>query len=367
MIEVLSQRALNSALLERQLLLRRDTMSVGAAIEHLVGQQAQVPKDPYLGLWSRLKAFDPQELSGMIEGRRAVRAALMRRTIHLVTAQDMLTLRPLMTQVLNRLFFTGSPFGRALGAVDVDEVVAAGRVLVEERPHTRIELAAALGARWPNRDADALAYAVQYLVPLVQVPPRGLWDKGGRAIWAPAESWIGAPLSRNPSIDDLTMRYLAAYGPASIMDMRSWSGLTRLRKVFDRLRPGLRVFLNERGREVFDVPDAPRPEPETPAPPRFLPEYDNLLLGLADRTRMVSEEQRTELSAAEGTQTLRTVLVDGVVAGSWAILHEAERATLVVEPVVQVSKTDREQLRHEGAALLELLAGDAASHDVRIN
>ena len=367
MIEVLSQRTLNRALLERQLLLRRDTMSVGAAIEHLVGQQAQVPKDPYLGLWSRLEAFDPHELSDMIEGRRAVRAALMRGTIHLVTAQDMLTLRPLMSRVLDRLFFTGSPFGRALGAVDVEEVVAAGLALVEERPHTRVELAAALGARWPERDAEALAYAVQYLVPLVQVPPRGLWDDGGRATWAPAESWIGASLARDTSIDDLTVRYLAAYGPASIVDMQSWSGLTRLREVFDRLRPGLRVFLNEGGREVFDLPDESRPGPETPASPRFLPEYDNVLLGLADRTRMVSDKQRTGLSAAAGTQTVRTVLVDGVVAGSWAIIRDAELATLAVEPVVQVSKTDLEQLWDEGEALLELLGGDATRHDVRIS
>ena len=296
-----------------------------------------------------------------------MRAALMRGTIHLVTAQDMLTLRPLMTRVLDRLFFTGSPFGRALGDVDIDEVVAAGRALVEERPHTRVELSVALSGRWPDRDADALAYAVQYLVPLVQVPPRGLWNESGRAIWAPVESWLGASLSRDPSIDDLTIRYLAAYGPASIMDMQSWSGLTRLREVFDRLRPGLRVFHNEGGREVFDLPDAPRPEPDTPAPPRFLPEYDNVLLGLADRTRMVSDEQRTGLSAAAGTQTVRTVLVDGVVAGSWAILHEDDTATLAVEPTVRVSKAGREALRSEGAALLTFLAADAASLDVRIS
>ena len=366
-MNVLSQRALNRALLERQSLLRRASMPAADMIEHLVGQQAQVPKDPYLGLWSRLEAFDPLELSGMIEGRSAVRAALMRGTIHLVTARDMLVLRPLMTRVLDRLFFTGSPFGRALGDVDVDEVVAAGRALVEERPHTRVELSDALSRRWPDRDADALAYAVQYLVPLVQVPPRGLWNGSGRAIWAPVESWLGASLSSDPSIDDLTIRYLGAYGPASIMDMQSWSGLTRLREVFDRLRPELRVFHNEGGREVFDLPDAPRPEPDTPAPPRFLPEYDNVLLGLADRTRMVSDALHTGLSAAAGTRTIRTVLVDGVVAGSWAILSDDGDATLVVELAVQTTTTDREALASEGAALLARLASSAASHDVRIS
>jgi len=365
MSDVLSQRALNRALLERQLLLRRAPMSAADAIEHLVGQQAQVPNDPYLGLWSRLEGFDPRELSALIEGRRAVRAALMRGTLHLVAAADMRSLRPLLTPVLERLFFTGSPFGRALGDVDIEEVVAAGRILVEERPHTRVEIAAALGLRWPERDPDALSYAVQYLVPLVQVPPRGLWNEGGRPTWAPAESWLGRSLDRDPSIDALTLRYLGGYGPASVMDMQSWSGLTRLREVFDRLGPALRAFRDEVGREVFDLPEAPRPAPDVTAPPRFMPEYDNVFLGHADRTRVVSEEHRKGLQAAAGTRTVRTVMLDGVVAGSWAIVRDEGSATLVVEPVVPVSKAAREDLLQEGSGLLALLAAGSA-HDVRV-
>jgi hypothetical protein len=364
--DVLSRRALNRALLDRQFLLRRVSMPAADAIEHLVGQQAQVPIDPYLGLWTRLEDFDPHELAVLLQERRAVRAALMRATIHLVVARDLLGLRPLMQPVLDRTFFTGSPFGRALGDIDIEEVIAAGRALLEERPHARVELSAALSERWPDRDANALAYAITYLVPLVQVPPRGVWGKGGRATWASAESWLGERLSTESSIDELTVRYLAAYGPASVMDMQSWSGLTRLREVFDRLRPKLRAFHDEQGREVFDLPDSPRPDPDTPAPPRFLPEYDNVLLGHADRTRMVSDQLRTGLSAAAGTKTIRTVLIDGVVAGTWAILREDGGATLVIDPVGHVPRADRSALTHEGAALLALWAGDASRHDVRV-
>jgi Winged helix DNA-binding domain len=335
-------------------------------IERLVGQQAQVPKDPYLGLWSRLEGFEQRELGGMIEDRSAVRGSLMRATIHLVTARDLLGLRPTLQPVLERMFASGSPFGRRLGDVDVGEVVAVGRAVLEERPHTRVELAAFLGERWPDRDPDAMAYAVQLLVPLVQVPPRGVWGKSGRATWAPAESWIGAPLDPDPSIDELALRYLGAFGPASIMDMQAWSGLTRLRDVFERLRPRLRTFRSDGGRELFDLPDASRPDPDTPAPPRFLPEYDNLLLGHADRTRLVSDEARVTLTAAANAKTINTFLLDGVVAGTWTIVRNDEVATLVVEPAGVITQGDRASLTDEGGRMLAWSAADADTHDVQV-
>lgn len=364
--DVLGQRALNRALLERQFLLRRERRAAVGAIEHLVGQQAQVPMDPYLGLWTRLEGFRSQELAELIERRRAVRAPLMRATIHLVTARDMLALRPVVQPVLERTFSTGSPFGRALGDLDVDGVVAAGRALVEERPYTRAELSATLSERWPHHDANALAQAITYLVPLVQVTPRGVWGKSGQARWATAESWLDSPLATDPAPDEVVMRYLAAYGPASVMDAQSWSGLTRLREVVARLRPRLRVFRNEAGRELFDLPDAPRPDPDTPAPPRFLPEYDNVLLGHADRSRMVSDELRTSLSAAGSSKTVRIVLIDGVVAGTWAIERSGDAATLVIDPAVRISTADRVAVAEEGARLLGFSAAEATEHDVRI-
>jgi hypothetical protein len=364
--DALGQRALNRALLDRQFLLRRERRSAVDAIEHLVGQQAQVPMDPYLGLWTRLDGFRPQELAELIERRHVARAPLMRATIHLVTARDLLALRPVVQPVLERTFHTGSPFGRALSDLDVDEVVAAGRALVEERPRTRAELSAALVERWPGQDANALAQAITYLVPMVQVTPRGVWGKRGQARWATAESWLAAPLADDPSPDGVVMRYIAAYGPASVMDVQSWSGLTRLREVVDRQGRRLRTFRSEAGRELFDLPHAPRPDPDTPAPPRFLPEYDNVLLGHADRSRMVSDGVRRGLSAAGDSKTVRVVLIDGVVAGTWAIERDGDAATLVVDPAVHLSTAERDALADEGARLLGFAASDAAELDVRL-
>ena len=361
-----SQRALNRALLARQLLLERTSMPVADAVERLVGHQAQSPLDPYVGLWSRLAPFDPSELAGMVEDRRVVRMALMRATIHLVTARDALAMRPLLAPVLERTFRTGSPFGRRLADVDLDEVIALGRAMLGEAPRTRAELVAAFTERWPDADADAMGYAVQYLVPLVQVPPRGVWGKSGRATWAPLESWLGSTLDEHLSIDDLAHRYICAFGPATVMDMQSWSGLTRLKEVFDRLRPQLRIDRNEAGREVFDLPDAPRPDPDTPAPPRFLPEYDNVLLGHADRTRIVSDDDRTRLMAEAGMRSVRTFLLDGRGAGTWALERSGDTASISIVPWARVARAERAALEDEGHALLAWWFPEADQLDVEI-
>jgi hypothetical protein len=365
---ILTRRALNRATLARQHLLERVTMPAGAMIEHLVGMQAQVPRNPYLALWSRLEGFRAEELEALVAGREAVRAPLMRATIHLATAADCLRLRPLVQPVLDRAFTTGSPFGRNLIGLDVDEVVAAGRVLVEERPRTGTELRRLLGERWPDHDPASLSAAVTYRLSMVQVTPRGLWHTSSQTAWTTTDAWLGRPLddmalSRGLGLDALMLRYLGAFGPASVMDMQNWCGLTRLREVADRLRPQLRVFRDEAGRELLDLPDGPRPDPDTPAPPRFLPEYDNVLLGHKDRTRFFHDDARRV--DQDGVNSIQgSVLVDGRFGAFWNLRRTPEAASLVVRPSWSWSAEDRPAVEAEGRRLLAWVAPDAGGHEI---
>jgi hypothetical protein len=366
----LGPRALNRATLARQSLLGRAERSVAHTIEHLVGMQAQIPRDPYVGLWTRLEGFRPEELSILIRDRLAVRASLMRATLHLVTAGDLVALRPVIRPVLERVFRSGSPFGRRLRATgaDLDAVIVAGEALVEERPRTSAELRAHLGGRWPDHDAEALAMAVTTLVPVVQVPPRGMWDVSGRPTWAGAEAWLGARFDAGATVDDVMLRYLAAFGPASVMDAQTWCGLTRLGEVFERLGPRVRAFRDDHGRALFDLPDAPRPDGDVPAPVRFLPVYDNLLLGYADRSRVLGQAARKRLFGAGVIGNVGPVLVGGTVRATWRIVPHGDgtEAVMSIEPFERLGRQDLAAVSEEGARLLGFFASDAERRDVRI-
>jgi hypothetical protein len=366
-IPVLRRRQLNRATLARQLLLERVPMAVGDAVDHLVGLQAQVPLNPYLALWSRLAGFAPDDLGHMMLDRQVVRIALMRSTIHLVTAADALLLRPIVQPVLDRELSRHREYAPALRDVDLQPVLAFARDVVAAQPRTGPQLRAALAERFPGPDPAALAYACRNHLAMVQVPPRGVWGRTGAVRLTTVESWLGRPLERQPSIDRVVLRYLSAFGPASVADLSSWSALTGQREVIERLRPQLRAFRDERGRELFDVPDGPHPDADTPAPPRFLPEYDNVLLSHADRTRFVTDAERTRLFATGGP--LRgAVLVDGFAAAAWHVERDpdADRATLVVDPVALLTGLEVDAVEDEGRRLLALLVPDAVDGDVAV-
>ncbi len=363
--DVLSRRALNRALLERQMLLRREALPVLDTVERLVGMQAQVPANPYIGLWTRLEGFRPQDLAQPISDRQAVRAPLLRTTIHLVTARDCLTLRPALQSVLERTL-KNTAYGRGVVGMDTEALLATGRSLLEERPRTLTELGKLLAERWPEREPANLAYAIHYLLPLVQVPPRGLWRTSGQATWTTVEAWLSRPLDAAPSLEAMVLRYLAAFGPASVADVRTWSGLTGLREVVERLRPQLRTFRDEHGSELFDLPDAPRPDPGTPAPPRFLPEYDNVFLSHADRSRIIADDHRARL-ATKNSVGPGPFLLDGFVRGTWKIDRQRTGTTLCLNPLEPLDAPDRTALEEEAARLLAFLAPDAQPQDIQVS
>jgi hypothetical protein len=312
-------------------------------------------------LWTRLTDFRQDDLAQAMLDRIVVRIALMRSTIHLVSARDCLALRPLFQSVQQRGL--QGAYGRLLAGLDMDALAAAGRALVDQQPLTFSELGKRLRERWPDRDSNALAMAVRTAVPLVQVPPRGIWGASGQAIHTSAEAWLGRPLS-STTAEEMMLRYLAAFGPATVKDMQVWSGLTKLRELIEPLRPHLLTFRDEYGNELFDLPDAPRPDADTPAPTRFLAEFDSMLLSYYDRTRIMADEYRPRVFTENGI-IRSTFLVDGFVRGLWKIDQQRGSAVLIIEPFERLSSTDRLALTDEGVKLLQFAAADAVIRDIQ--
>ena len=364
MADVLTLAELNRATLARQMLLAREKTTALRAVERLVGLQAQLARPPFLGLWSRVAGFRAEDLARLVHDRKVVRATLMRCTLHLMSTRDYLALRPALQPVM-REAMEGVLKDRVKG-IDVDAVVKAARASLDAEPRTFEALRAVLGKAWPAKDERALGYTVRTHLPLVQVPTETRWGWPGASTFAVAESWIGDRLAASADPQELVLRYLGGFGPATVRDAQTWSGLRALGDAFDALRPRLRVFHDERGRELFDLPKAPRPPAATPAPVRFLPDYDNLMLGHADRTRIVSEDHRKRLL----TKNLRvpaTFLVEGFICGAWTIERARTAAALVLKPFEDLGKKARAELEKEGAALLRFAEPDAKTHEVRIS
>lgn len=361
--DVLSKRVLNRTLLRRQLLLDRAAMPAEAAVERLVGMQAQAPDPPYIGLWTRLRDFELDQLSEAMIERRVVRIALQRNTIHLVTARDCLALRPMLQPAMDRALKT--TFLPRLPGVEPAELAAFGRELVEGEPMTFNALGKALAGRWPQADPFALSQAVRQLVPLVQVPPRGVWGSSGQATHTSAEAWLGKPLDTEARPDEMVLRYLAAFGPASVRDAQVWCGLTRLNEVVRRQGDRLRRYRDENGVELLDLADAEPAGGDEDAPVRLLPDFDNILLSHADRSRVLPEQYKAAVFTNNGL-IKATVLVDGFVAGRWRIERTKKQAVLLVEPFAPLARSRRAQVAKEAARLLEFAAADVPEREVRI-
>lgn len=361
--DVLSPRALGRAALGRQLLLHRVDLPLVAAVEQVLGLNAQSPNPPYVALWSRLDRFAITDLTAAIEDRSLVRSTMMRATQHVMSVPDFRLVRPVLAPLLRRV--QRNAFGRRTTGVDLDGLVTEARdLLADGRVLTRSELGRLLAQRRPGADQTALGWTVQYLEPLVHPAPSGTWNTYGLTPFGRA-GWTGVrPEATAEYVREMVRRYLAAFGPATVSDARAWSGVSGLREVFEQLRPELRVYADESGRELFDVPDAPTPAADLPAPVRFLPEFDSPLLAYADRTRMMTDDVRRQVCVGAGVAS--TVLVDGTVAAIWSTSRTDDAVVLTVRPLRSLSPADRSDVEAEADRLLAFTDPGATERHIRL-
>ena len=337
----LTLRELNRATLARQLLLERKRLSPAAVIERLVGMQAQWPPAPYVGIWTRATSFRPTTLERELAGGAVLKATVMRQTLHLVTRRDYALLRAALSE-------TNFPWQSAVA----ERLAPAVRALAAAGPVTTAEALAHLERehRLTGIDARRAWRAARVRAHLLHHHETALWNgrPEGRFV-AVDEPDPHVPVEARAEI---LRRYLAAFGPATLRDIVAWSMMhvPELKAALARLE--LRRFRDERGRELLDVPRAPLPEPDTPAPVRFLPKWDNVLLGFADRTRVLPEQYRKSIIRVNG-DVAATFLVDGFVAGIWRV----EDGRVVLEPFAPLSRATRRELEDEAARLEAFHAG----------
>jgi hypothetical protein len=361
---VLTTRALNRAALGRQLLLKRATLPPVAAIERLGGMQAQLARPPFIGLWTRLADFSRADLIRAIARGDVVRGTTLRGTIHLMSRRDFLMVRPAVQPVLSKAMTR--VFGRSLGTMDVDGFLAAARSCFEATPCTFAKLRDHLRARFPSLDERAMGYVVRMQLPLIQLPRDGEpWGYPSAADFTVADTYLGETIGRETPAHSLALRYFEAFGPASIQDFQTWSGLSAARPVIDAIRPKLVMVRDEHGRELFDVPKGVRDNADATAPVRFLPDYDNLLLAYADRTRIIDDTHK-KLLATKNLVVPATFLVDGRVAGMWKIEMKKKDARLLLTPFAALKKPVRQALEEEGEQLLRFVEPGAGRYSVAV-
>jgi len=362
---VLTVRELNRATLARQILLERESLPVPSAIEQLVGLQAQLPMPPYVGLWTRLRDFRRDDLASLIDTRRVVKATLMRATLHLITADDYLLFRATLHPALARAV-AGIAERRSGADFDIKELLAMAARYIGEKPRSFAEITAMLAEEMPDFDVGAMRYTVRTHLPLVQVPISSGWRYPGNPKFTPAELWLGQPIPDTENLRALVFRYLAAFGPATVTDIQKWSGLVKLKDAVEKFKPELVTYRDEKGRELLDLPDLPLPDADTPAPERFLPEFDNLLLSHDKRTRIIADEYRSKVYLP-ALRVAATILVDGFVRGAWKIEKKKSTATLVIEPFAPLTKHNRAVLTDEAERLIRFVEPDAETFEVRFS
>lgn len=349
----LSLRTLNRTLLDRQFLLARTDRSPLAVIERLVALQGQEPNWPYIGLWTRINGFVPADLVALLTNRQVVRSGLLRSTQHLATADDFRWLRPQVQPALDRT--AGGAYFRRNADLDPESLVAEGLQIFAGEALSRKELTRRLAERYPGCDGRILAGQLEFRTPLIAGAATGAWGSWGNrsaVSVTPAAVWLGHPMGTadKDSAKELVRRYLTGFGPASVRDVQSWSGLTRLNEVVDRMGGELRRYHGPDGQELFDLADAELTDAEAPAPVRLLPAFDNVLLGHADRSRIISDEDRKRVMPGQA-RVLPTFLVDGKVHGTWS----RDATNLRIEPFRSLRDADRESLEQEADRLLPFL------------
>jgi hypothetical protein len=359
----LSLRELNRTTLARQLLLERATLPAKQGVERLVGLQAQVARPPFVGLWTRLIGFTQKELAHAIEQKRIVKATFIRGTLHILTSEDYLTFRatlqPVLTNALEEVL-------KGRGAtVDVQKMVDAARAFMHAEPRSFAEITALLTGLVPDGDPGGMRYAVRTHLPLIQVPIQKAWSYPGNPRFALAEDWLGQPIPTQEHLPDLVKRYLAAFGPATVNDMQTWSYLPNLQPVFDQLKPDLVQHTDNRGRTLFDLPNLSITTEDATTSVRFLPEFDNILMAHQDRSRIVPNAYRPKVYLP-GLRVAATVLIDRFVAGVWTTERVKREATLRIEAFETLSPRLREQVTEEGERLLRFVEPEAHDFAVRL-
>jgi hypothetical protein len=353
----LSQRRLNRALLARQLLLERAKLPLPRAVERVGGLQSQYAPSAYIGLWSRLEGFERPALTRALERRSIVQATLMRTTIHIVSAGDF------------ALFTAGVAGPRRESWLDGRRSHATKREIEAAARH----VAKRFGGQARSKEEvapelDAMTWnGVGVWLELVRVPPSGTWERRRADLYATSRDWLGAgAASEADGRDHLLRRYLGAFGPATLKDAANWAGLPPklLAPSLDRVR--VRRLTAEDGTELVDLPRAPLPPEDAPAPPRFLGTWDATLLVHARRSGLLPEEYRALVFSTKTPHSLPTFAVDGAVAGSWRVERTRAKATLRLNPFAPLPRGVRAGLREEAERLVRWHEDDAPSHEVRI-